>query len=180
MKGALARTPAHQCGVRTVELLKIETAQTDGNDSISHQMEVLRERLGSAMRLADQLAGAPEAPEFNHAVTECYVRTMIKLRRHRDRYFSSELFADPAWDILLELYAAALGQFRVSISNLCLAAAVPATTALRWIKQLEDSGLVERRPDRTDGRRQFIMLSEEALSSMNAYFRMVPVGASLI
>jgi DNA-binding MarR family transcriptional regulator len=163
-----------------VELLKIETSQTDGNDSISRQVEVLRERLGSAMRLADQLVGSPETPAFTHAVTECYIRNMIKLRRHRDRFFASELFADPAWDMLLELYAAALGQFRVSISNLCVAAAVPPTTALRWIKQLEEAGLVDRRPDRTDGRRMFIMLSDEALSSMNAYFRTVPVGASLI
>ena len=163
-----------------MELLRIETAQTDGTESVSRRMEVLRERLGSAMRLADQLAGAPEAPAFNHAVTECYIHNMLKLRRHRDRFFAGELFADPAWDILLELYAAALGQFRISVSNLCIAAAVPATTALRWIKQLEDAGLIQRRPDRTDGRRHFIMLSDEALSSMNAYFRTVPVGASLI
>ena len=163
-----------------MELLRIETAQTDGNESIARQVEVLRERLGSAIRLADQLAGAPATPAFNHAVTECYIRNMLKLRRHRDSFFASELFADPAWDILLELYAAALGQFRVSVSNLCGAAAVPPTTALRWIKQLEDAGLIERRPDRTDGRRHFLMLSDEALSSMNAYFRTIPVGASLI
>jgi DNA-binding MarR family transcriptional regulator len=105
---------------------------------------------------------------------------MLKLRRHRDRFFAGELFADPAWDILLELYAAALAQFRVSVSNLCIAAAVPPTTALRWIKQLEEGGIIERRSDPTDGRRQFLMLSDEALHSMNAYFRTVPVGASLI
>ena len=143
-------------------------------------MEALRDRLGSVLRIADQLSGPPEAPALNHAVTECYIRNMLKLRRHRDRFFASELFADPAWDILLELYAAALGQFRVSVSNLCIAAAVPPTTALRWIKQLEEAGLTERRADPTDGRRQFVMLSDEALSSMNAYFRTVPVGASLI
>jgi DNA-binding MarR family transcriptional regulator len=143
-------------------------------------MEALRDQLGSAMRIADQLSGAPEVPAFNHAATECHIRMMLKLRRHRDRFFASELFADPAWDILLELYAAALGQFRVSVSNLCIAAAVPPTTALRWIKQLEEAGLIERRADPTDGRRQFVMLSDEALSSMNAYFRTVPVGASLI
>lgn len=163
-----------------MELLKIEMPASDKNESISRQVEVLRERLGSALRLADQLAGTPETPAFNHAVTESHIRNMLKLRRHRDRFFASELFADPAWDILLELYAAALGQFRVSISNLCIAAAVPATTALRWIKQLEEAGIIERRPDPTDGRRQFVMLTDQALSSMNAYFRTVPVGASLI
>ena len=166
--------------MKTVELLKIVPPASDDTDSVSRQMEALRDRLGSALRIADQLSGAPEAPAFNHAVTECYIRNMLKLRRHRDSFFASELFADPAWDILLELYAAALGQFRVSISNLCIAAAVPPTTALRWIKQLEEAGLTERRADPTDGRRQFVMLSDEALSSMNAYFRTVPVGASLI
>jgi DNA-binding MarR family transcriptional regulator len=81
---------------------------------------------------------------------------------------------------LLELYAAALGQYRVSVTSLCTAAAVPGTTALRWIKNLEDSGLIVRRADPMDGRRQFLMLSEQALGTMNAYFRTVPADASLI
>jgi len=180
MMGCWPETPAANVVIKNVELLKIETPASDKNGSISRQVEVLRERLGSAMRLADQLAGTPETPAFDHAVNERYIRNMLKLRRQRDRFFASELFADPAWDILLELYSAALGQFRVSISNLCSAAAVPATTALRWIKQLEDAGIIERRPDPTDGRRQFVMLSDQALSSMNAYFRIVPASASLI
>lgn len=163
-----------------MEFLKIVPPPSDGNESISRQVEVLRDRLGSAMRIADQLTDAPEAPAFNHAVTECHIRTMLKLRRHRDRFFASELFADPAWDMLLELYAAALGQLRVSVSALCIAAAVPPTTALRWIKQLEEAGLIKRKADPTDGRRQFMMLSDQALGAMNAYFRTVPVGASLI
>jgi DNA-binding MarR family transcriptional regulator len=109
-------------------------------------------------------------------VSEHYVRALLKLRRQRDRFFGSDLFADPAWDILLELYASELGQFRVSISHLCIAAAVPTTTALRWIGLLENEGLVGRRRDPTDGRRQFIMLSEKALAAMNSYFRTVPAG----
>jgi len=180
MKRVLARNASGQCGDKTVEHVKIETPPSDGNDSVSRQMEVLRERLGSALRIADELAAPPGAPALNHVVTEAHVRTMLKLRRQRDSFFGGELFADPAWDMLLELYAAALGQFRVSISNLCIAAAVPATTALRWIKQLEEGGMIDRRADPTDGRRQFVMLSEQALGDMNAYFRTVPVGLSLI
>src|SRR3546814_1843272 len=43
--------------------------------------------------------------------------------------------SDPAWDMLLDLYLAAERNTRpVSISSLCIASAVPATTALRWIK----------------------------------------------
>ena len=143
-------------------------------------MRALRDRLGAALRIADQLSGPPEAPFGNHSVTERYIRVMIKLRRHRDSFFGNELFADPAWDMLLELYASALGQLRVTVSSLCLAAAVPATTALRWITLLEAEGLIERRPDPIDGRRKFISLSEKALDAMNGYFRTVPVSASLV
>jgi DNA-binding MarR family transcriptional regulator len=143
-------------------------------------MDELRDQLGTAMRIADQLAGTPVTPVSNQPVNERYIRNMLKLRRHRDRFFANDLFADPAWDILLELYAAALGQYRVSVANLCVAAAVPATTALRWIRQLEDEGLIERRADPTDGRRHFLMLSQKALGTMAAYFRTVPEDNPLI
>ena len=177
--GPASMSPADHVGC-IVELLKITPPAAGESKSVSRQMEALRDNLGSAMRIADQLTGAPPVPTSNDLITERYVRNLLKLRRHRDRFFRSELFADPAWDILLELYAAALGQFRISVSNLCIGAAVPATTALRWIRQLEDEGLITRRDDPTDGRRKFIMLSDKALEAMNAYFRTVPANASLI
>src|SRR3546814_1705184 len=80
----------------------------------------------------------------------------------RDRYFDGDLFADPAWDMLLDLYLAAERNTRpVSISSLCIASAVPATTALRWIKTFEDLQLISRRADPSDGRRIFIQLVSE-------------------
>jgi DNA-binding MarR family transcriptional regulator len=162
-----------------VELAKIATAPSGTNQQNSRQMEELRDQLCSAMRIADQLA-VPSVPAGNNRVTERYVRNMISLRRRRDNFFGGELFADPAWDMLLELYAATLGQFRVSISNLCAGAAVPATTGLRWIKQLEETGMIQRKADPTDGRRYFMELTDKSVEKMNAYFRTVPVAASLI
>jgi hypothetical protein len=61
------------------------------------------------------------------------VRAVIQARRLRSRYFSEELFADPAWDMLLDLLQAEIAHLRVPVSSLCIAAAVPATTALRWL-----------------------------------------------
>ena len=75
----------------------------------------------------------------------------------------------PAWDMLLDLMAARLEERVVSVSSLCIAAAVPPTTALRWIKTMTDTGLMERKPDRSDGRRIFIDLTERAASAMDAY-----------
>jgi DNA-binding MarR family transcriptional regulator len=73
--------------------------------------------------------------------------------------------------MLLELYACELDQTRMSISNLCDASAVPATTALRWIGSLESEELIVRQSDPLDGRRVFVRLSSKAVSSMDAYFQ---------
>lgn len=99
------------------------------------------------------------------------VRAWIRKRRAREHFFPSDLFADPAWDMLLDLYAARLEGQMVSVSSLCIAAAVPATTALRWIKTLTDSGLFEREADDKDGRRIFIAMSDKAFASMEQYFQ---------
>ena len=103
-------------------------------------------------------------------VTSDQVRYVIRARRLRSRFFDSELFADPAWDMLLDLLAAEIQQHRVPVSSLCIAAAVPATTALRWIKTLTDNQMFVRRSDPHDGRRIFVELSPAASQGMHAYF----------
>jgi hypothetical protein len=101
------------------------------------------------------------------------IRSMIRARRLRDQYFRGDLFADPAWDMLLDLMAARLEQNRVAVSSLCIAAAVPATTALRWIKALTDRGLLVRSADPQDGRRVYIELSDDTARALAAYLRAV-------
>lgn len=97
------------------------------------------------------------------------IRGLIAQRRARARFFPSELFADPAWDILLDLAAARHEGTRVSISSLCIAAAVPTTTGLRWIKALTEANLLERQADPEDGRRSFITLTEKTARLMERY-----------
>jgi DNA-binding MarR family transcriptional regulator len=107
-----------------------------------------------------------EAP----AVDAETVRAVIRARRIRSRFFSEELFADPAWDMLLDLLQAEIAQLRVPVSSLCIAAAVPATTALRWIKTMTEQGLFVRRADPHDGRRVFVELAPAASDAMRRYF----------
>jgi hypothetical protein len=54
----------------------------------------------------------------------------ICARRLRERLLPAGLFADPAWDMLLDLYAAEIEEQPVSVTSACIAAAAPATTAL--------------------------------------------------
>lgn len=94
------------------------------------------------------------------------VRGLIRARRLRDQYFDAELFADPAWDMLLDLMAAQLEGTKVAVSSLCIAASVPPTTALRWIKTMTDENILQRKADERDGRRIFIELGDEAAAGM--------------
>ena len=129
-------------------------------------------RIASALAaLSEEDRAAAEAAKGKVRVDAGLVRTMIRARRLRDQFFHSELFADPAWDMLLDLFAARLEKRRVAVSSLCIAAAVPPTTALRWIKSLSDQGLFVRVADAEDGRRVFIELSDGAAAAMEAYLR---------
>ena len=108
----------------------------------------------------------PDVPDISPET----VRSVIRARRLRARYFSEELFADPAWDMLLDLLQAEIAHLRVPVSSLCIAAAVPATTALRWLKTMVGKGLFVRRADPHDGRRVFVELSSDASSALRRYF----------
>jgi hypothetical protein len=115
--------------------------------------------------------GEPELPDAR------LVRRIIRQRQLRARFLEGDLFADPAWDMLLDLTAAHIEGKRVSVTSLCIAAAVPPTTALRWIGQLVDAGLFARVNDDVDKRRAFIALSDKAARAMARYFSEIALTA---
>ncbi|HTN13709.1 MAG TPA: winged helix DNA-binding protein [Sphingomonadaceae bacterium] len=106
------------------------------------------------------------------------VRQIIRQRQLRARFFDADLFADPAWDILLDLTAARAEHKRVSVTSLCIASGVPPTTALRWIGQMTESGLLVRVEDEADRRRAFIALSDKAADGMARYFSELGVASA--
>ncbi len=124
--------------------------------------------------VADRRSGYDPGPiaATQDPVTAQEVRRAIQLRRLRDKHFEmfgEGLFEDPAWDMLLDLYAAELEEQQVSVSSLCIAAAVAPTTALRWIAKMTQIGLFVRHPDPLDRRRAFMGLSRPAAEAMRSY-----------
>jgi CheY-like chemotaxis protein len=141
-----------------------------GNDQIStvsHQLD----------RIVSLLEGQPNEPLIDLGPGTHEIRstlsTMIACRSLRARHLPGELFADPAWDILLDLMRAELAGEHVSVSSVCIAASVPMSTALRWVKQMTDAGLLKRWTDPRDRRRDLICLSDSASTSMKRYLATV-------
>ena len=127
---------------------------------------------GAPVRKLEPVVGADVPP-----LSADTVRSVIRARRLRARYFREDLFADPAWDMLLDLLQAEIAQLRVPVSSLCIAASVPATTALRWLKTMVSQGIFVRRADPHDGRRVFVELAPEASQALRRYFAEVGLVA---
>jgi hypothetical protein len=157
--GALAR-----------QLCQPSVAGVADTTATSQQISALS---AEARRIADALARLAEATDAEppEPVSAGLVRRLIRLRRDRDRHFPAELFADPAWDMLLDLAAARMERADVPVSSLCVAAAVPTTTALRWVRSLSQAGLFVRRTDPADARRAFIGLSDQAFDGVTGWLR---------
>ncbi|MDJ0977541.1 MAG: winged helix DNA-binding protein [Erythrobacter sp.] len=98
-------------------------------------------------------------------------RSAYAKRRKRTSIFGdTELFGEPGWDILLDLYIAQAEDKPVSVSSACIGSASPPTTGLRWLGVLADQGLVEREHDPDDQRRVLVRLTPKALEAMDTYF----------
>lgn len=98
-------------------------------------------------------------------------RKAYALRRKRVNLFGNpDLFGEPAWDILLDLYIAAGEGKNVSVSSACIGSAAPATTGLRWLGVLADEGLIVRENDAEDHRRVLVRLTPPGQAAMDRFF----------
>lgn len=136
-------------------------------------------RIASALASLSQ-AEAERESGLERPIDSTRIRAIIRARRMRDQYLGADLFADPAWDMMLDLMAARLEDQRVPVSSLCMAAAVPPTTALRWIKVLSEQGVFVRTADPEDGRRIYIELADEIAKALEAYLRVAQRISPLI
>ena len=155
----------------------------------AQRIRQLSEEVSRIASTLARLSEGPSAPPPRPAMVESgdapsvsaeTVRAVIRARRLRTRYFPEELFADPAWDMLLDLLQAEISHLRVPVSSLCIAAAVPATTALRWLKTMVQQGVFIRRADPHDGRRVFVELAPQTSQALRRYFAEVDGSVAVI
>jgi DNA-binding MarR family transcriptional regulator len=134
--------------------------------SLTREISALRGAIDST------LAGASSQSDAARGASNLgMAEGILKSRRLREDLFGAEMFADPAWDMLLHLFVSGEGGRKVPVSCLCAASAVPQSTALRWIDTLANAGLLDKRLDTKDGRRIFVALTSEAAQLMRLHMR---------
>ena len=124
------------------------------------------------IQIADEIRETPDGREriaAKHIDTQEMAAIIYSDRRRRESVFGDGLFGEPAWDMMLELFVAAGKGHTLSTKSVTLGSAVPPTTALRWLENLETEGIVRRFPDPGDKRRTCVELSVSAHAKMSEY-----------
>ena len=132
-------------------------------DDLLEAKRIIGKLLEQVQRLAD--AGGPSPSQRAEFADRIY-----KSRRLRQKYFPEDIFADPAWDILLLLYSLEHSERRISLSAVCASAGVPESTGHRWIERLIESRMVYREKHPNDGRVYWLRLTEQTLERLDACF----------
>ena len=110
------------------------------------------------------MIGFPSHDTDPVVLTEDHIISVLLVRRARDDALGQNLFSDPAWDILLELFGAKLGGRSITASDLARSIQTPLSTTLRWISALQQRGLIEC--EIIEGDARSVELSSEGVSRM--------------
>jgi hypothetical protein len=111
----------------------------------------------------------PELPRTDAERALAAAKRVARARRRRDTELAeiADLFRDPAWDLLLDLF---ISGEDVSITSVCMGATVPGSTGLRHLAALQQRGFVNVRPDPVDRRRRNIRLENGIRERLIRYF----------
>lgn len=102
------------------------------------------------------------------SIDATFVRRILAARRLREEMLGIPA-GDPAWAMLLELYAARLENRRLSQTGLAIAAGLPRTTVLRIARKLLARGVLTGSADPEDSRLLLLSLSDKSAHRLNAY-----------
>lgn len=92
-------------------------------------------------------------------------------RRRRDSLIRYDVFAEPAWDLLLELYIQHHEGRPVDLGRLIEVAGVTEPTTLRWVGLLMEKDLVARLPHGGESKDPQIVLTRQGVAEMERYLR---------
>ncbi len=146
-------SPNHTCQQHVADKAPSIFERVDQRHVLASRMEMLANDLRS-------LDSREQRPQGDPSDLVDAARKIYAARRRIDKIFGLAGFAvSPGWDIVLDLYQSQANGRRDSVSSASIGAACPPTTALRWLKVLENMGLIDRAADPHDQRRVYVKLT---------------------
>ena len=136
--------------------------------------QALRE-LSAASTFSSATDRGPKAAQYHLSDPELagLARRLLQESFARESILSLDLFSDPAWHILLDLFASEIEGKSISVSSACIISGAPSTTALRHLNLLIARGVVLRIKDPHDARRWYVRLNCEYAERVRQHLRQV-------
>ncbi len=146
------------------------------NESVVELIKDLTAKLSAVAeefngRVAQAAVPTPPGDEPSEAALVEHATAILADRRLRRQFLPGELFHEPAWDMLLALFASRDDRLPMNIKALVSMSDAPVTTSQRWIEHLHKLKLIDRVIDPTDRRRVEISLSYVGEQAMRSYLR---------
>ncbi|MDO6415690.1 hypothetical protein Q4F19_14970 [Sphingomonas sp. BIUV-7] len=130
--------------------------------------------------IVDHVEGALEAwytpAEDTRSDLRAAARALLRARSQRAKLLGTDLFRDPAWDMVLDLYGNTEQGGAMMISSLCHSARVPPTTALRYVYKLVEAGALLCEDHPSDQRRTMVRLAPHMPERMEELLSMLKTG----
>lgn len=142
------------------------------------KLEAIAALLLQLLRSGSGEAVIERIPSTEELIT--MAKAKIRARRRRQELFPGIQVADPAWDLLLELYVNCAEGRQISVTGLGLSANVPGATVLRWLAMFQEAGLIAREPDPLDRRRIWVRLTAQGMDRVAKGIAASQIPASAI
>ena len=97
-------------------------------------------------------------------------RDILRLRKAAKTYFGKAVLSEPAWNLILALYASENSARGCHVGTVGARADIPNTTTLRWFGKLQRAGFVSLARDKDDKRAVRVELTAKAHDAMHRSF----------
>lgn len=151
-----------------------------GSRLFEEELRLIASNLSEASQKLQALATVPRATgrkvyTLSEIVAHARPLSILARKEHQARRLREELipcghFGEPAWDLLIDLFAHSIIDKPIHKSSAQIAAHCPPTTALRYIDHLENEGMLVQQKSETDGRVILLRLTDAALVCVGSYF----------
>ena len=145
-----------------------------GGDALAQKIERLSGQVDQMLSILRPSGIKPIGKDgrlyVSQAEIEAGVERELKGLELRHRIFPAMAHQQPAWELMLVAYRHASEHRPISVSGLCHSIHAPGTTAMRHLEALVEAGLLVREKDTEDGRRYWVVLSDEVRKMMVRHF----------
>ena len=143
----------------------------------------LSEQLDAAQTILDQIRVTSGCDALGPPLLERKPRMETALETARRAYAerksrskmigSKEIFGEPAWDLLLDLFIHQSNDEDLTVKSACLHVETSENTTLRWLRVLEHNGLLKSHIDPANPEQQLIHLTPAGYEGMIRYLKSV-------